>query len=299
MSKKKEEYYASRIARESLEDIKFPKQLSFEEIRPYFTKNGDYHSEEELDEIILGTAVFSEYLKSRQIYRFHPVLAEELYHSTELTFRIQDLNLPYHSFFMDISESKITVDGKEVQGVYVLNDIKDHELAIVALVKINAYQVVFMRGAMDYSDGKTIEEMIPELEGGYSDENSFYHLIFSLVAYLSSEKPDIVDRGKRNIIVRSKNKKPIPSSTRHWDVGYRYVDFYKKDLGFIPTDEDVMVSDHGTHQSPRRHLRAAHWHTYLYGPGKKLRKVLWVQACWVGTGESVDVVHVTKQEDII
>ena len=44
-----------------------------------------------------------------------------------------------------------------------------------------------------------------------------------------------------------------------------------------------------------RHLRAAHWHTYLYGPGKKLRKVLLVAATWVGTGEEdVDVIHVQE-----
>ena len=47
-----------------------------------------------------------------------------------------------------------------------------------------------------------------------------------------------------------------------------------------------------TYQS--KHLRAAHWHTYLYGPSKKLRKVLWVAATWVGAGdEEIDVIHTT------
>lgn len=35
-------------------------------------------------------------------------------------------------------------------------------------------------------------------------------------------------------------------------------------------------------------------HTYLYGQGKKLRKMIWVVATWVGAGdEEIDVIHTT------
>ena len=186
------------------------------------------------------------------------------------------------------------VDGKEIVGVYIHNNPKDQVIALIALVRVNPVQVVFMKASMDYSDGKIIQDSFTDMAGGLNNEKSFYHLIFSLVSYLSSDEPDIIDKGNQTIIIRAKNNRPMPSVTRHWDVGYRYVKLYRKTLGFVPTQEEVHVYQKGTHHSPRKHLRAAHWHTYLYGPGKKLRKVLWVAATWVGAGdEEIDVIHTT------
>lgn len=50
MKKHKEEYMASRLAREALEDVKCPKQIRYEEIRPYFTKRDTYRTEEDLND---------------------------------------------------------------------------------------------------------------------------------------------------------------------------------------------------------------------------------------------------------
>ena len=61
-NKKKEEYIASRLAREALEDVNCPKQIAYEDIRPHFTKRGPYRTKEDLEEVILGVAVFSEYV---------------------------------------------------------------------------------------------------------------------------------------------------------------------------------------------------------------------------------------------
>ena len=294
MKKHKEEYMASRLAREALEDVKWPKQIRYEEIRPYFTKRDTYRTEEDLNEVVLGVAVFTEYLKTRQAYRFHPLLASELNAATELDFRMQDLHLPYDTFYMDIEESHMTVDDKEIVGVYIHNNPKDQVLAMIALVRVNPVQIVFMKASMDYSEGKTLEDSLIDFEGGYTGERSYNHLIFSLIAYLSSSEPDISDKGRETVLIRLRNGKSVPSATRHWDVGYRYVKAYKKELGFVPDPSKCHVQESkSSHRSPRRHLRAAHWHTYLYGPGKKLRKVLWVSAAWVGTGDDdVDVIHV-------
>ena len=56
----------------------------------------------------------------------------------------------------------------------------------------------------------------------------------------------------------------------------------------------TIQEKHMSYRGLAKHLRAAHWHTYLYGPSKKLRKVLWVAATWVGAGdEEIDVIHTT------
>lgn len=148
MKKHKEEYMASRLAREALEDVKCPKQIRYEEIRPYFAERDTYRTEEDLNEVVLGVAVFTEYLKTRQAYRFHPLLASELNAATELDFRMQDLHLPYDTFYMDIEESHMTVDDKEIVGVYIHNNPKDQVLAMIALVRVNPVQIVFMKASM-------------------------------------------------------------------------------------------------------------------------------------------------------
>ena len=51
-NKKKEEYIASRLAREALEDVNYPKQIAYEDIRPHFTKRGPYRTKEDLEEVI-------------------------------------------------------------------------------------------------------------------------------------------------------------------------------------------------------------------------------------------------------
>lgn len=73
-------------------------------------------------------------------------------------------------------------------------------------------------------------------------------------------------------------------------------DSYKEleEAGFSIEIPEISKEKENNHHSPRKHLRAAHWHTYLYGPSKKLRKVLWVAATWVGAGdEEIDVIHTT------
>lgn len=57
---------------------------------------------------------------------------------------------------------------------------------------------------------------------------------------------------------------------------------------------NIPVSNFNTSKVKDMHSMFDSWHTYLYGPSKKLRKVLWVAATWVGAGdEEIDVIHTT------
>lgn len=46
-------------------------------------------------------------------------------------------------------------------------------------------------------------------------------------------------------------------------------------------DVSDMVQEHGTHASPRAHLRRGHAHTVLYGVGRRERRTQWFPAVWV------------------
>lgn len=298
MKHNQQEYIAVKIAQDCLDDLKMSASIDFKDIPDHIMKikpDLDIQSPM-MNEYLIGCNTFVGYLKTRQAFKFHPVLVHELTSQTSFDFTMNDLHLPYNDMYFDIQSSHLIVDNKEIVGVYVHNSKDTSQLAIIALVKINNDQVVLLHACLDYSSQLTISELMPDIEGGYSNEQTLYKVIFSLLSYISSDKPDIKDNGKQ-IAFRAHRNKRQPSATRLWTVGYRYVKDYKKILGHEPTiDEIKEISNATQHNSPRRHLRAAHWHTYLYGPGKSKRKVLWVQACWVGHGNEIDTIHVKEHE---
>lgn len=297
--KQQNEYIAAKIAADCLSDMHLPASIKDTDIRAFITQNRPNYNEQDINECVMGCVVFKNYLKTRQAYLFHPLLVHELTQTTNLNFYMTDLHLPYNTLYIDLASAHIRVDNREIQGVYIHNIPEEKSCAIIALVKINQEQVILMYAAMDYSEQKTLNELAKTINGNYKNEDYLYHAIFSLLTYISSDEPDVVNAGKKIAFRYEKNHRKVPSVTNQWNVGYRYVQFYKQKLGHIPTIEELKESNKPVshHHTPRKHLRAAHWHTYLYGPKKSLRKIIWVQACWVGNGDNIDTIHVEKEHN--
>ena len=276
--KRKEEYIAAKIANDCLDDMKMSASTPIDEIPDRILKlHPEYDIQSEaMINTITGCVVFIGYLKTRQAFKLHPVLVHELIAQTDLAFAVQNLHLPYNDMYFDIASSHISIDNKEIVGVYVHNELSTQQLAFIALVKVGKNDVILMHTCMDYSSGLPINELIHNITSGYDNEQIFAKTIFAILSYISSDEPDIEDKG-REISIRSYGKQKRPSATRLWNVGYRYVKEYQKILGHEPTIEEIkeISKNSKNHNSPRRHLRAAHWHTYLYGPKKSKRKVLW------------------------
>lgn len=97
----------------------------------------------------------------------------------------------------------------------------------------------------------------------------------SLLLYLCSENAEIGAGGDRPQNPEPKRTKKgwrlfAPDKTRQWDVGVR--------LGAALRRGQSAAHEPGdsTHASPRPHVRRAHWHTYLVGPGRNERRLQWL-----------------------
>lgn len=126
--------------------------------------------------------------------------------------------------------------------------------------------------AMDRTD-ELDRAMIPGSHPHYIGTKDEYKQTFSamvqLVLYLCSDEPDLPEiehpQRRRGLSGTVKG----PREPRVWDVGVHIASVIRKyreqeKTGVGP----VLYADGQTHQSPRPHVRAAHWHTFWTGPRK-------------------------------
>lgn len=284
------EYIASAIARFHLSEMGIDKKMSPEEIEESIQARGkSITGFSDINSEVIVAMAFAGYLNSRQAYKFSKGLIMDLEASDKMGFRFNDLHLPFDSMFLDFEGHGIVVDGKDASGAFIRN-IEPSDLAYVFLLRGKDGGFSLLAGCMDYGTDKTLEEQITETSGGFDGEGRFYRIVFSCLAYLSSEKPDVVDAGKK-ISVRKANRKKEVSVNRFWNVGFRYM-VERTGRTSSETEETIV---HGTHASPRPHMRRGHWHTYRCGPGRKETRIRWLNPMMVGNGNVVDVIR--KKEE--
>lgn len=119
--------------------------------------------------------------------------------------------------------------------------------------------------------------------------------ILNMVLYLCTANVDFggMDRPAMPKPVRTKKgwKMFPPDQPRVWDVGARI------GAALRAAHLDRQVEAHGEigsgRQSPRPHIRMAHWHTYLVGTGKTERIVKWLPPIPVNIedGDIVPTIH--------
>lgn len=103
-----------------------------------------------------------------------------------------------------------------------------------------------------------IKKICGDLDGDFE----LTQLVLQLMSYISSEKPDVCEKGSAFFLGYKKR----PVKIRMWDVGYHATIEHRD-----PQSNNKKIQKDGTHQSPRAHMRRGHWHTYLYGKGKKAK----------------------------
>lgn len=115
----------------------------------------------------------------------------------------------------------------------------------------------------------------------------------NVVLYLTSANSDIVEKTNGGAH-KPGEETGIRVFSVGENIGERLREFHLKHPRYPKTGEG------GHHKSPVMHIRNAHWHTYLYGKGKKERRITWQAPIIVmNTGEEIDVVtvtHVKKEE---
>lgn len=279
-----QEYLASAFARSFLQDMKLRPGMDPYDIKERISDT--YSESDQMELLILGT-VFSGYMASKQAYLFSKTLIEDLKDS-ELNFHITDLHLPFESFFLDLRNYEKTLDQKRVLGCYIRNlGEPEHCICYAGLVQNENGGIQIMKGSLDYGNQKTLEEQIQDTLGGYEGETHLHHTIFALMAYLSSDKPDVIDTGLKAVRIKLPNRKTSLHATRMWNVGYRYM---KEQTNTHAAQTTTAETQH--HASPRPHMRKGHWHTFRCGPGRTQTRVRWVKEQQIGKPDNPDVIRI-------
>lgn len=132
--------------------------------------------------------------------------------------------------------------------------------------------------------------------------NEFLRKALQLVLYVCASNAEISPNSEQALITkRSSTIKDRYAEIRKWDVGARYgasIRQYRKKESLPVNDEKA----HGTHASPRPHMRRGHWHNYWTGPKSdpSQRKLVlkWTPPTIIGADEEAPVVlHIVTDKE--
>lgn len=281
--RKYREYVATSLVQQYMADHRgIPDGL--DERLEYFRKKG--YSGSDMQECLIVSSCFIGFKRTKQAYRFHRELVHDLMDGGPMDFFLSDLHLPFLDLSLDFSGCGMAIDGFQAVGAYISAVM--HSVPAICMVGVvqtgetngqAGYRLWYV--SMDDLIHRTIQEQLDRATGDLIGDREFTELIIRCLAYISSEKPDVQDRGQ--IIVKGSpyQKKQVPARVHTWDVGLRYM----KETKDRKEQEPVISPSGATHASPRPHMRRGHWHTYRTGSGRKERKVVWVSECHVGKGE--------------
>ena len=217
------------------------------------------------------------------------------------------LRLPTQTFYVDLT------DLKGIGSLHgMLIDVNIHETdAEIAMFVVDRSLCVFscyvggafrpdktlMDGVADrkgrgYDVGKSDQKKVSiDIEHIVKDRKTLAIIGMQMIAYLSSQKPDIKEPEggfyrKRQAGIPAKNRF---SEVHSFDVGVRFGSSFRK----IKQERGITgyVSSTITgRRSPIPHFRSAHWQTFHVGPGRQETVQLWIEPVFVGGKEAKDVV---------
>ena len=251
------------------------------------------------------------WLKTKQCYSITEALADDLFAMEDLSFPLDAMHLPFPCFYLDMepfSDHYKDIDGNRLLGYYVLIDDVPYGNSVV--VSCCSVATLLMRENGQYAYGGATFDYDPEhMDLSLNDTvtkiaesmpESRQHIANALLfaAYLSSAQPEVVEDEAQKKIYRPSAKHKY-SSLRKWDVGVRYMQEKQayarkqKDTGnacmqATPGAQEDSVKEKQKRNSPRPHMRKAHWQTYRIGQGRKGKKMLWIPPITVGISGMAD-----------
>ena len=262
----------------------------------------------------------------KQCYKFDKDFIEELLNTDTVTYSRNMLKyLPYKSFYVDLSDDKELCEKIGAVGFFFDNEIsKDNETVWynVVFIPYGNSNAQTIHCVVKNKDMKIKLEDLPKIENpAYSLTDNDYEkfkswdfvslktIVYQIVAYLCTEKPDIKDSEITRTTYRKRNPSSKPkdkfSEVKVDDVGVHFGNAYRKWAErkiYIDKDGDEIPADRtpkGQHKK-RPHARKAHWHGYWCGGNKgdpnAILRPKWVSDTFVNVKddnkpESVDITY--------
>ena len=263
----------------------------------------------------LVLATLSSWRKAKSIYTLDYDLFWELMEQSKDKFKVSSdmIHLPTWCIYIDLRNCV------DIEGVFVSFDWTPMDKYLVVTMVTTDGKAIVMQNPMYLRLPKTpedldtiIEEAYPETVfkkqfGEYSglaykdvltNKKQLMRCIINFLLYISAVNADVVFKNKDTYKERAKITDK-PSEVKVFAVGendgVRLKEFHKTRVVYKKNEATI-----GHHASPAMHIRRAHWHTYLYGKGKTIRRLKWQAPIIVkNNGEEINVVTLTvvKKDD--
>lgn len=283
----------------------------------------------EFRDLTVFPVVLDMWAHSKQVYKPDKDFALALLKTEKLALTREQLeHLPYSVFYVDLSAL-----GTDVHGTFVKVLPNDKGVAIISysltddLVYFSHYLQAEYGGddAIHFDKAQVpdveafVLESVRELGGTAKARYAFNRkdlvaLMVQLLAYISSQKPQIEESAETKHTYKpnkfgSKVKNKW-SEVQMFEVGYAYGASFRKRLARAKEELggasiDVLTEEETRkrkqHNSPKPHIRCAHWHRWRCGEGRqKLTQPRWMEPTFVGfSGDNEDapvaVVHTISE----
>lgn len=259
-------------------------------------------------------SILASWRKTKSIYTVDNDLFWELMEQSRDKFKITTdmIHLPAWCIYIDLENCT------DIEGVFVSFDWTPKDKYLVVMMVTDNGKTTMMQSPMYLRLPKTAEDLDTVVEEAYPEtvfkkqfkghtdvsykevlenKKQLMRCIINFLLYISAVNADVVLKNKDTYKKRDKIT-DRPSEVAVFSVGendgVRLREFHKTRVVYADKAPE------GHHASPAMHIRRAHWHTYLYGKGKTLRRLKWQAPIIVkSNGEEINVVTLTvvKKED--
>lgn len=265
----------------------------------------------EVKDLYLAPVLIEEWSKSKQVYKPDPDFAIALLKTQKLQISRDMLgHLPYNYFYIDLSDVETF---KPITGIFVfINPIISNgkeigsNITVYILTENLVYFSHYFSGIYDpkglihvdidneptagYEVWNPDREMVYNPDDFKVDRNQVTMFVLQLICYLSIERPQITESEyTKNTYVKRRTSQKVRNKWNEvqiYDVGVVYGKSYRESVKQYRNAQEGT----GHHKSPVPHLRAAHWHRYWVGEGRKELRVNWIEPVFVGAKDSKNVV---------
>ena len=251
----------------------------------------------------MGTAewffVFSKWRLYKTIYRFKQGFYSVLMNTDDTTFHQEAIKrLPVNCYFVASSRQD------EIGFFSYIETVQDETFFhVISIDDVRGNQLHGAADSMWIRDGQSIDEALKawmDTINQGADYSEYYdraednlRAAIQTAYYLSAQNAEVSE------VRIPKKKRPKRSNgttlnLRQWDVGYRignqFIERKKPQYSNPYDDEDGNIVDDRQDRgnSPRPHVRRAHWHHYWAGEGKKTLILKWLAPIMVnGSNEEI------------
>ena len=254
------------------------------------------YSDDDIEYAVFNSVISYYWNRYKIVYTLNEDFYEVLTDSEDITIDNKIFNrLPFNSFMIKTPNSKIysmelgdiiwikTYDHGTEIFISTISDVKNKKIKSLNNVLFIPNNTSFYKAIEEKFDKEQLED--DEFRKLLTNTFKFqFKFVINFALYLCAQNSVIKE------IKISKKDRPIAENgdklnIKQWDVGYRII---KSPYPIIEDESESTDISIERHNSPRPHMRRAHWHHYWVGKGRTDLVLKWIEPVWVmGTSEDM------------